>query len=287
MILNLFVASRRMLPLLALPCLVAACDAELPEGCDEPSHVELGDGDVFLWIAADYDAVLRCSDSNQCAEGDTNYGLDGYLAASNETVDRKASYLHFPVPELPPGTEIVEAYVELYHGGVMEDGKPDEQCLPVAPAVAPWEYDTITWNNQPNTMFLSPGGAFRIAVETDAWSGTGNIAGHVQSLVTGALPNDGFAFFAPQPGAPFIDKGFDSNNTFTRKTDDLGLAPRLLVRARLPETAERRIEMPELDERNDLPFNGDTIVIGYAEAGADWPESWEATASDPVFHCPM
>src|SRR5690606_11574332 len=99
-----------------------------------------------LWLAADRDAVVRCSDVG-CPDGDNNYGLEGSLAASNEHRDAKASYVHFHLPQVPEGTEVVEAYIELFHAGTREDGQPDDQCLPMAPAAAPWRWDTITWNN--------------------------------------------------------------------------------------------------------------------------------------------
>lgn len=270
--------------LLAVAAL-AGCDPYTPAGPGGPWAVEdLGDRDLFVWIGADRDAVVRCTGAD-CADGDVNYGLEGSLSIANEPGEAKASYVHFHLPELPEGVEIVEAYLELHHGATREDGRSDDRCLPIAPAAAAWAWDEITWNDQPNTIGVGAGGPFAIALRSAAWSSTGDIAEHVAALMTGDAPNHGFALFAPGAAGGLVDKGFEATNGVSRDVDDPGRTPRLLVRVHVPDGVEGELVVPPLSADNDLPFDGQTTVLGRVAAGDDWPEIWEAAITTPGSSC--
>lgn len=264
---------------------LGACDPDAGAGPGGPWALEdLGDRDLFVWIGADRDAVVRCSGA-ECSDGDVSYGLEGSLAISNEPGEAKASYVHFHLPELPPGAEVVEAYLELHHGATREDGRSDDRCLPVAPAASAWTWTELTWNGQPNTIGLGAGGPFAIALRSDAWSGTGDIGEHVADLMGGTAPNHGFAVFAPGAAGGPVDKGFESTNGASRAADDLGLAPRLLVRVHVPDGVEGDFVVPPLPPDNDLQFDGQTTALGRVSAGDDWPEIWHASIDTPGSSC--
>jgi hypothetical protein len=265
-----------------LGTVVSACDPPQPSDFSienlDPSE------DVFLWIGADRDASVRCSGGHGCDDGANNFGVDGDLRVSNQTAQLHASYVHFHLPVLPPGAEIVEAYLELYHGATRGDGTSDDQCLPVAPAVAPWRYDEITWDNQPNHVGIGLGNPFVIALRSDAWSGTGNIAEYVQTMFDSPDAAHGFAIFAPQ--GPMIDKGFYSNNSPFRAVDDLGLAPRLLVRARMPDLSrDEDFVVPELPLHNDLPFDGENVLMARLAIGESWRPTWNVAVVEAGLPC--
>ena len=76
-----------------------------------------------------------------------------------------------------------------------------------------------------------------------------------------------------------IEKGFYSNNHMNRVADDMWLAPRLLVKIRLPSgKTTNDISPSSLPSDNDLDFPaGTNILVLNLSSGSDWPDVWDAS----------
>ena len=83
-------------------------------------------GNVAIWVSADQDTYVSCGRTSACEEGNLNFGSHSPLAVAGWDLARKLPFVRFELPPLPPGTEILEAYVELYHNGQREDGRTDD-----------------------------------------------------------------------------------------------------------------------------------------------------------------
>jgi hypothetical protein len=266
---------------LRVALLFAALLAVLP-GCDTlipiPPPPTPGAGNVvYLWIGADADAFTWCALTFPgCPQGDNNFGRNGTLPVAYTQLDLKRTYVHFDLPTLPAGSEVEEAYLELYHVGRNEDGRSDDVEIPVALVPAGWDPLTITHNNQP---IQGAAGSFTtLNLNSQAWSGTRDIAGTVAGLFASPGTNHGFALHWPTLATP-IEKGFYGINDVRRTRADLGLSPRLLVKVQLPAGATAAdITLAPLLSSNDLnPPGAGPILMVRTASGSDWPSSWNVT----------
>lgn len=233
-------------------------------------------GTVYLWVAADKDAYVSCGfpgSGGVCPEENLNYGAHGELVVSRSTLGIKIAYVHFLLPHLPEGTRILESYLELYHPGQQEDGQTDDVRIPVVNATAPWHPATLTYANQPNIFGAS--GEFDIRLRSRAWSGSRDITDIVTPHFNNRSRFYGFAFWWPFGKNPPIEKSFYSNNDSRRTASDLGLSPRLLVKIELPAgKSTDDIVLPPLSADNDLPFNGQEVLMLRFASGSNWPAGW-------------
>ncbi|HLA64705.1 MAG TPA: DNRLRE domain-containing protein, partial [Rhodothermales bacterium] len=234
--------------------------------------------DVYLWVGANADAFTWCGlQTPGCPYGDANFGRNGILPVAFTQLDIKRTYVHFDLPTLPAGTEVQEAYLELYHGGRNEDGRSDDVDIPVALVPTAWDPMTITHNNQP--IVGTPGSFTALNLRSQSWSGTPDIAGQVAAMFADPSSNHGFALTWPSPAQP-IEKGFTGINDIRRTRTDLGQSPRLLVRVRLPEgRTASDIVLPPLLSTNDLnpAGSGPILMVRTTSGGSDWPTSWNVT----------
>ncbi len=230
------------------------------------------EGTLFLWVGADQDTYTKCSVAAACANGDQNHPLQGELHVSSESaVELKRAYVHFSLPTLPAGTEIVRAHLEVYNGAKQGDGKSDDVCLGVTKLGETWSPFDLTWMDQPVDQALS--GEFGLSFRSKAWT-TANVTDAVREHVEDPSKNFGFAITAP-PNTE-IDKAFYSLNAQSRTAKDLGLAPRLLIEIDLPAGSDP-IEWPEeVASPSDLPFPGKDVVIARTATGEDFPAHWDA-----------
>lgn len=237
-----------------------------------PEHPVVS-GTVFLWVGADKDGYVSCEAGGPpCPGENSNFGTNQFLRVAFSAVALKKAYVHFTLPQLPPGTEVQEAYLELFHPGTREDGKSDDVRIPVAPAAAPWSPMTLTLANEPNRQLI--GGVSEIKLNSAEWSGTEDLAALVRGWLADRATNHGFYIYWPDANAG-IEKGFYSNNDSRRTASDLGLSPRLLLQVRLPEgRTSADISLPTIPVDNDLPFDGQSISMLRIAGGADWPASW-------------
>lgn len=187
---------------------------------------------LFYWISSDADTYVECANtSGGCSLGDFDHSGYDFVAVAHSSFDIKRAYINFPKPAFPPGTVIEEAYLELYHGGKNEDGKRDDILIDVNRVRKDWNAGTITYTNQP--IPTGNGGEFYLKVESQNWCGTTDIGGQMQEdMITNGNFN-GF-LLSIQTFEPGYDKGFYSGNHKSRTLADLGLAPRLLLRVKLP-----------------------------------------------------
>lgn len=246
--------------------LLTGCDA-LTDSDDGGDGVE---GTVFLWVGADKDAYVSSSMPNR------NYGTNSGLVVAQQGDLLKQTYVHFSLPLLPSGSTVEEAYFELYHSGQNEDGQTDDVNIPVTRAAGPWSPGTLLYGSQPNEA--RGGLGYRIHLNSKDWSGTRNIADIVRGWYDDPSSNHGFHVYWDKRN-PGIEKGFYSNNHRSRAADDLGRAPRLLLKVQLPEgTDSGDIQLPSIPGDNDLEFDGREILIvrfsGGSGSGSDWPAGW-------------
>lgn len=234
-------------------------------------------GTVVIWVSADQDTYISCGRTFACEEGGLNFGRHSPLAVAGWDLARKFPFVHFELPPLPAGTEILEAYLELNHNAQREDGQTDDIKIPVSMPGTPWDAMTLTWNNNQSTP--SVGGAYNICLRSFAWSGSPNIAADIQ----GQQEYDAFLRWAYPTATPPIEKGFASANDSSRTEDDLGLAPRLLIRAQLPPgvTINSRTYRT-FQPSEDLGRLPQPVLMSIGEASASWPSSWMVAAASGV-----
>jgi hypothetical protein len=262
---------RRMLCIMVFAALLIG-------GCSSNKGVGSGDqasGTVCLWIGADKDAYVTCGRTVGCEEGDHNHGQDIYLVVAGWELAHKRSYVHFLLPILPEGTEIMEAYLEFHHPGKNEDGNTDNVDIPVQKASGDWSPMDLTWNNQPA---FTPSQLFTIDLKSQAWSGSSNIVAAVTDMFGDPESDYGFVLWWTELTGVGIEKGFHSNNCMDRTASDLGSSPRLLVKIKLPSgKTTSDISLPALPLDNDLPFEGQEILMLRFSSGSNWPEDWDVT----------
>lgn len=258
--------------------LVLLC-AVMSLSCDEQTSssgpADDGSREWCLWIGADKDTYVSCGRTVPCTEGNLNFGGSAELIVANWELANKRSYVHFLIPNVPEGTEVLEAYLELFHGGANEDGKTDDIRIPVQTAQASWDPNILTWNTAEP---FQPGGNFHLNLRSQAWCNSDEIASMVQGYLDNPATHHGFIlhWFAPSPR---IEKGFYSLNHIYRTAQDLWRSPRLLVRIRLPEGHTfSEVSLPPLPSDNDVPFEGQEVLMLRFSPGSDWPDDWEVVA---------
>lgn len=233
---------------------------------------------VCLWIGADKDTYASYGTSG--SEADRNFGRDGGLVVAAGVLARKNSYVHFTPPTMPEGTEILEAKLELYHGGRNEDGYGTDDIVLNVGVIRnePWSPLTLTWSNRPDRGGAPPS-EFPLYLRSQAWSGTSDIAGAVRTMLSEPGTNYGFVisrsdiFMDRQ-----VEKGFYSNNDYRRRQNDLGLSPRLLVKIKLPPgktTADMSLGFLPAD--NDLGRIPQPITMVRFVGSNQWPADWDVT----------
>jgi hypothetical protein len=246
---------------------IAGCAAPEPDPPDAPP------GAALYWLGSDADALVKCSVASQCGDGGANYGTLPGLSVGGGELEHSRSYVRFYMPLFPPGTAVVRAQLELFHGGEREDGTTDEVCLDVARAPAAWSPLQVTWNDQP--LSSTSGGEAKLSLVSRGWSAA-DVTAVVVDHVADPASNDGFVVLAPATAQ--LRKGFDSNAHPSRTADDLGRAPRLLLEVAPPSDGEP--SWPEaFPDDTDLPFPGQRIAVAEAAAGEDWPVDWEAAST--------
>lgn len=259
--------------ILSIPFLIFISSCDLISSSDDDSN-RTGTT-AFMWIGSDKDAYVSCGTVGPpCSEGEQNYGDSGSLVVARNGVALKKIYIHFSLPELPSGSTVETAYLELYHPAQNEDGQTDDINIPFGRAADSWSPGTITFENEPNPQLT--GAESFINLNSMEWSGSPDIAGIIRDWYNLADPsaNHGFYIYWDQQSLG-IEKGFYSNNDIRRKEDDLGLSPRLLLKIQLPGgSSSSDIDPPPIAPDNDLNFDGQEILVARIRTGSDWPDSW-------------
>lgn len=246
-------------------------------GCNSNSTSPTGGNIVNLWVSSYKDTYVSCGGNSggTCREGESNYGNVGYLTEGYNTAqgDYKRIYIEFLFPNLPSGSEIKKAYLEVFHGGKNEDGTTDNITVSGNLAVQEWDPMTLTMNNCGPTFASGQGPGFNIQVRSQNWCGSHLITNIVRDIYNDVSSHHGFVLYPLQ-----VDhqKGFNSNNHQSRTSRDLGTAPRLLLQVELPSgSTVNDITMPALPNDNDLGFApGTQILMLRFRTGDDWPADW-------------
>jgi len=237
---------------------------------------------AFLWLAADKDAWVGCT-APSCADGDHNHGTLFSLDVAGPTIPpgQKRIYVEFYLPELPPRTKVVEAYINLY-----EDSRqtPDHATRPVIQVRQEWNPRTINHNNQPMAIgSLSADaqlGAFRAV---NQWRGTlpgSDLPKIVQEHLTSPSQNHGF--LVNNPSITTFLRSFRSDNAPSRTEMEMDFSPRLLLKVSLPGGAEGFLDdtnvfLPPLPSDTDLDefLTGPNVLMVRIAGGNTWPVSWD------------
>ena len=240
------------------------------DGCTSKSTNPPSVQDWCLWIGSDKDTYVWMEYPQ------SNWKQQGYLAVAY-LGDHKRSFVHFLMPNLPEGTIITRAYLELYHGGQNEDGYSDEIDMQVQRASASWSVATLTWATQPT---FSRQTEFYLHLRSKNWCGSDEIQDVVTEMIVHPENDFGFIVDYYDPALTHgIDKGLHSNN-LDRTAADMKTAPRLLMKIRLPAGRTfSEITLPPLSSDNDLGFAPGTeiLMMRYAP-GSDWPDEWSVIA---------
>ena len=242
-------------------------------GCSKDSSTSpSGSQNVCLWIAADKDTYVWLE------YPESHWGQDGYLRVAY-LGDHKRCFVHYHLPILPAGSEILSAHMELYHGGTHEDGYSDELDILVQRATGAWSPETLSWGNQPT---FSRATEFLIHLRSAAWSASEDLTLIAEEMF--ADPDAYYGFIVDYFSTSMthtVEKGFDSNN-YDRTAQDMKHAPRLLVQVKLPKgKTVSDITLPDLPADHDLDFAPGTsiLMLRYATASS-WPSSWDVA---PVY----
>lgn len=248
-------------------------------GCNPVNSPGGNSSEVYLWIGSDKDSYVSCGmPSGNCPEQNFNFGLNSFLVVANSSVALKKTYIHFTLPGLPSGSQIEEAYLELFHPGKNEDGKSDNILIPVGLASSDWKPLELNYATEPDHD--NPLEEFNINLRSQGWSGSINISNLMQRFFFTSEEFHGFHLFWPYQSQG-IEKGFYSNNYKDRKVNDMGLAPRLLLKVHLTEgKSVADITFPaRLPNDTDLYFPGQQVKILQSVSGGDtWPAEWDVAS---------
>jgi len=245
--------------------LFSGCDLVNDLGQNQPFNSE-----VYYWISSDADTFVECNtQSGGCSGDSTDHSGFDFLSVTHNENSIKRSYINFPKITFPQGTEIQEAYFELFHNAKNEDGKSDDILIDVNRVHINWNAGTIRYSNQP--IPTGNGAEFNMKMKSQNWCGTINISTEMQTDLMGVSDFQGF-LVSIQNFFPGYEKGFCSGNHRSHTLTDLGLAPRLLLRVKLPNG----------QTNNDVligPGHTDgsgTNFIGYRfQTGNSWPVDWK------------
>jgi len=218
------------------------------------------------------DTYVSCGRTSGCDEGDLNFGQHGDLVVALWQLAAKRTYIHFLIPNVPQGTQVLEAYLELYHPGEREDGYSDDVSIPFQEATEEWTPMELTWNNQPP---FSPSGRHYIDLKSQSWAGSDNISDMVQGYFDDPSSHKGIVVYWSNVAIP-LEKGFYSNNYIGRTASDMGLSPRLLAKIKLPPGKSiSNVTLPPLPSATDLGFPGQQVLMMRYATGTDWPDDWD------------
>jgi len=239
---------------------------------------------VFLWIAGYRDTSLDTALPNPAA------GCDPELRVGQFVESVRRTYVDFMLPQLPAGSQVTEAYLNLYHPARRGDGTTDNINISVQRTSDNWEACPT-----PASLTFSPGFDFNLDLRSQDWSGSEDIHVLINDLIANPTGFEGFMLHHLSGGGIPVQKSFYSDNHQSRTRNDLGLSPRLLLRVQLPPGLDASaITLPQLPGNNDLgdvrrrpgppqwlaflfpppPANVRMMEIEQATASSPWPPAW-------------
>ena len=225
---------------------------------------------TYFWLGAVQDALVMSQ------YPDWNRGTNWTLqAAHGRPNGEQRSYVQFFVPQLPAGSKVLEARINVYED--YDSGQNGPAAIQVGEAVAPWSAASVTWNNQPNP--LGPLGAQSIGpfIRAGMWRTSGDIRAIIQRHVDDPMSNNGFVLNNTASFA-FLRTftGLDQPNARTAST--LGTAPRLLIKVEstVPlSTANIGTTLPPNTELGRIFGFSTPILIYQISTGNGYPAAWD------------
>lgn len=204
------------------------------------------------------------------------YNIDGafsLVSSFGEPNGPTRIYIDFFMPNFPPGTKVLQAYINVW-----EDSRqvPGNGTLPVGLAMDEWSPYDITWLEQPNPMGpLSIATSIGAFIDYNMWRTTGDVAMHVQDQIDN--PANNFGWILNHDSVFAYTRSFASLNAL-RDPTDLGFAPRLLIAVETTEPLTIESLGENLPEDNELGTTfgfGIDIQLYLIQSGSSFPESWE------------
>jgi hypothetical protein len=244
-------------------------------GCDffgKDDPIITDDSYYVFWLAASKDAHVSSS------QPDYNYdGMFSLISSHGDPNKEQRFYIKFFMPQLPAGTEVLEAYINIYEDS--QTGQAGTVTIAVDEAVAEWDPYAITWNNQPNPIGLSgsAGGQIQAYVTNNMWRKTADIKGIAQKHLDDPDSNFGW-LFNNSSSIPFT-RSFKSMNALDARTQtELQLGPRLLMKVKSSTPLDANnigTTITGSTELGNMYGFGTDIMVYLIQSGEEWPVEWE------------
>jgi hypothetical protein len=229
---------------------------------------------TYFWLAADKDAYVTTI--QDYAHG----GLFWDNVGTGTVNGTQRTYVHFMMPVLPAGAEILEAHINLYEDSLQW---PGTHGFDIGLALADWNPEAVTWTNQPNPAgSIGNGGTFGAFTTINVWKGSTDIAGYVQQQLDDPSTNFGFVFQSEDIYSDTV-RSFSSVNHLSRTSTDMGQAPRLLIKVETDTLLQTsNVTTASLASNNELSprLPGDVLVL-LMRSGTDagWPSDWNVATN--------
>lgn len=243
-------------------------------GCsteENPQNTGGGSTTTYLWLTAIKDAYVR-SDIPEF-NGSGAFSLNVAHGIPN---GEHRTYIKFFMPQLPDGSQIVEAYINVYEDS--RTGQPGSGGIPIGTAQDEWDPTSITWNNQPN-----PGGPLSVGtqigsfISENMWRTSGDIKLIVQEHLDNPATN--FGWLLDNTSLFDFIRSFTSMNAPSGRTQlDLENGPRLLIKVQSTVPLNESNIGTTVTGSNELGSmygTGVDILVYKISSGGNWPESWE------------
>lgn len=238
-----------------------------------PQSTGGGDTITYFWLAAIKDANVR-SDMPEFNGG----GLFSLVVAHGAPNGEQRSYIKFFMPQLPSGSKVLEAYINVYEDSRQQPGNGE---INIGTAQAEWDPATITWTNQPNPVGpLSVGAHIGTFISENMWRTSGDIKLVVQDQLDN--PSTNYGWILDNSSSYDFTRSFTSMNAPSGRTQtDLDKGPRLLmkVQSTVPlNSSNIGTTVTGSNELGTMYGFGVDILVYKISSGGDWPSSWEIAA---------
>lgn len=225
---------------------------------------------TYFWLAADKDAYVTS------IQDWPHGGLFWDNIGTGTVNGTQRTYVHFFMPTLPAGAKILDARINLYEDSQMW---PGQAGFDIGTTNDDWNPETIIWSDQPNPPGpLGTGATFGAYTTYNVWRGSTDVKNIVQQQFDNPSTNFGFVLQSHDIYGEVV-RSFSSVNNLSRTSDDMGQAPRLLLKV---ET-DTRLELSDVLATSLTPDNelsprlpGQVLVL-LMRSGTDtgWPTDWD------------
>lgn len=234
---------------------------------------------VYLWLAAVKDSYVSSKTPDY-----SNPELPWLVCSHDNPNGDQRVYIKFFMPQLPTGTIVEKAYINLYEDS--QTAQPGNDKIDVARVQNPWDHQTITWNNQPNPLGPLMETGIGLYTEHNIWRGTSDISSYVQEHLDNPSTNHGW-MLNNSATYGFIRSFMSMNATNARTAQELNNGPRLLLKIKTPQAisiSDIGVDMSIFGDNGEFPDMygfGNSFRVYYARFGGDsWPVDWDVKTED-------